>query len=48
MYALCNGAKTKTVAPQNDRAMEWNVNFFDRYRIVKVKVSTELTFDYEK
>ena len=48
MCTFCNGAKTETVAPQDDRAMEWNVNFFDRYRIVKVKVSTKLTFDYEK
>ena len=27
MPVLRNGAKMETVAPQNDHAMEWNVNF---------------------
>ena len=27
MCVLRNGAKTEIIAPQNDRAMEWNVNF---------------------
>ena len=31
MCVLHNSAKTEMVAPQNDHATEWSVNFFDRH-----------------